>query len=302
MPLPFYFKLLGLPVFEVRPIVTMNFKKFFNKKTVVKHPAPNRELNGAPLHLRGEFVSGSSCKTACKKHGLLRFARNDKGRGGEAPKHTLPDGSSNGALTVENPQNNRGLGVGATRPKKPRSFGKYKWIINISVLTLVLSLCFSIFSELIISAAGILISLFIILLLLIINVIADMIGLSFASCPRGKLDEAYKNKVKGSAGAVSLSNNFEKVSSFCSDVVGDICGILSGAAGSAIAIKLTISMSGSVVFLIAALTSACLAAVTVFGKAICKRIAIDNALTVVLLVGRMLSFAEKGDNKVKTKK
>ena len=38
-------------------------------------------------------------------------------------------------------------------------------------------------------------------------------------------------KIKGAKKAVSFKKNADKVSSFCNDVIGDICGIISGSAG-----------------------------------------------------------------------
>ena len=41
-------------------------------------------------------------------------------------------------------------------------------------------------------------------------------------------------KVKGASVAVKLKKSADKTSSFCCDVIGDICGVISGAAGTTI--------------------------------------------------------------------
>jgi hypothetical protein len=46
--------------------------------------------------------------------------------------------------------------------------------------------------------------------------------------------------------AVWLISNAEKVGSFCNDLVGDICGVMSGATGAAIAARLFDGLHGDV--------------------------------------------------------
>ncbi|MDR0850298.1 MAG: hypothetical protein LBN07_02305 [Christensenellaceae bacterium] len=169
---------------------------------------------------------------------------------------------------------------------------KYKWIIKITILTLCLALFAGIISEMILSRTNMVFAVIILLIFLFVNIVFDMIGLAFAACPQDKLIDLRNQNVSGSSVALRLSGISEKVSSFCSDVVGDICGILSGAAGSAIAIKIIIR-SDSLEVLLAAGISATVAGLTVFGKALCKRLAIYKSLSVVLFVGRFISMFKR---------
>lgn len=82
--------------------------------------------------------------------------------------------------------------------------------------------------------------------------------------------------------------NAPKVSSFCNDVVGDICSVVSGAAGTAIVYKLFINSKN--ISLYEVVLGALIAAFTVGGKAFAKNIGINNANYIVYKVGRTLSF------------
>lgn len=177
----------------------------------------------------------------------------------------------------------------AIKKKKPSWF---LWPIKILVITIFLSLAFSSLSELILSGAGIAISILIIIFLLIFGILSDMIGVATAACPIEPFTAMCSRKVRGSQIAMSLIKNAEKVSSICNDVIGDICGILSGAAGSVIAAKLILSSAAidSVQILVAASVSAVIAGLMIFGKALCKKYALDNSTKVVLTTSKILSF------------
>ena len=128
-------------------------------------------------------------------------------------------------------------------------------------------------------------SLFIILFFIVISVIFDMIGIAVTSTDLENLEKRMGEK--GFKTAQKLCLNTDKVSSFCGDVVGDICGILSGAGGVSLVVNLHI-LNPSVYFLITCLVSSLIAGLTIFGKAVFKRYAVDNCESVVLKIGRIL--------------
>ena len=179
--------------------------------------------------------------------------------------------------------------------KKKQSW--WVWPVKILVITLFLSLAFSVLSEFVLGSVGIAVSVVIILLLWILGVVSDMIGVAAASASIEPFNAMASRKVRGAKEAKFLVKNAEKVSSICNDVVGDICGILSGAAGAAIAVKLTMGMVSSIQILIAASVSAIIAGLTIFGKAIMKKVALDNSTKVILSVGKFLSLFTKNNKR-----
>lgn len=180
-----------------------------------------------------------------------------------------------------------------TKKKKNKKQPFWVWPVKIFILALTLSLLFGIVSEMVLSNANIVICIILIFVLLAISIIFDMIGVAFTSCPIEPLYAMASKKVKGSKKAISLIKNANKVSSLCCDVIGDICGILSGAAGASIAVKIIAGATGSYAIIIATLVSAVIAALTVFGKAMCKNIAITQSVKIVNLVGKCLSIFSK---------
>ena len=68
--------------------------------------------------------------------------------------------------------------------------------------------------------------------------------------------------------------------------------------GSVISVKIiTESMGNSVQILIAASVSAVIAALTIFGKAAMKKVAMENSTKVILTVGKILSIFTRNHKK-----
>jgi len=160
------------------------------------------------------------------------------------------------------------------------------WAIKILILSITLSIVFSIISQSIYPILPTILSIFIILFFIVLSSIFDMIGVSFTSFDINKL-EKHKNDIEYKT-ALKLCKNAGKVSSFCADVVGDICGILCGAGGVSLILNLNIQNPNIYLFL-TCVTSALIAGLTVFAKAIMKPYAIENSENIVLRTARVLN-------------
>lgn len=163
-----------------------------------------------------------------------------------------------------------------------------KWSVKILFFSFFLSFFFSFISQSLFPTLSIPLSIFIIFFFVGVSVVFDMVAVGVTSINIEKL-EKYKNE-KGYATAVNLCKNTEKVSSFCGDVVGDICGILSGAGGVSLVLNVSIRDS-NVFFITTCLVSSLIAGLTIFGKAILKRYSVDNCEKVVLFTAKVLDFS-----------
>ncbi len=97
------------------------------------------------------------------------------------------------------------------------------------------------------------------------------------------------HRVRGAKEAVWMTRNAEKVSSICNDVVGDICGIISGATGALIVANITRNMSGPMIVVVSLLVTGVVSALTIGGKAAGKGVAIAFSSKVLAVCGRILS-------------
>lgn len=175
--------------------------------------------------------------------------------------------------------------------KKPKSKKSNIWAIKITIITLFLSLIFSFITEITASKTNVIIAMSLLVLLIAINIVFDGIGIAAASCELAPLLSMSARKVPGANIAVMLVKNAEKVSNICADVIGDICGIVSGAAAITIIIKLVGDNPNAWLFNI--LLSSIVAAFTVGGKAAIKRVSIKNSKELILFASRIIGIFYK---------
>ena len=178
-------------------------------------------------------------------------------------------------------------------PKKKKNKNKNWWIwpLKVFVIALILSFSFSFLSEFIFTKVGLIVSIVVAVVLLVVGIIFDMIGVAVTAAPIEPFAAMRSRKVYGADEAMKLIKNADKVASICNDVIGDICGILTGAAGATIALRIITESMGDVVkIVIASSVSAVIAGLTIFGKAALKKVAIDKSTGIILRVGKLLRF------------
>lgn len=161
------------------------------------------------------------------------------------------------------------------------------WILKITIMAFIISFAFSFASESLLPNVNIIIGIIILLVFILIGIVFDMIGVAMTSCDISPLNAMSARKIKGADVAVVFVKNADKVASFCNDVVGDICGIISGSAGAIVAATLSKTFNSSlIIFAVAALT----AAFTIGGKAIGKGIAMKNSTSIVFGFSKVISL------------
>ena len=156
------------------------------------------------------------------------------------------------------------------------------------MLSIFLSIFFSVVSQSLFPTLPAFLSLFVIIFFMVFASIFDMIGVAVTSTSLENL-EKYSSS-KGFATAKKLCQSREKVSSFCGDVVGDICGILSGAGGVSLVLAMHIQEAG-LYFLATCFVSSLIAGLTIFDKAVLKGYAVENCEKVVLATGKVIEFS-----------
>lgn len=191
------------------------------------------------------------------------------------------------------------------RKKKNQSkFAKYfKWPLIVLVLSFCLSMAFGILSEVALNEASIIISVIVIIVFLIIAIITDMIGMAVASCDEKNFRAMAAKKVRGAKEAIILQKNADRVSSIFADILGDICGILSGAAGAAVTTSLIKqNMSEFAGIVVASLVSAVIASLLICGKALMKKFSLKYCDQIILIIGKVMNiFSFKKNIKTTTK-
>lgn len=162
------------------------------------------------------------------------------------------------------------------------------WVIIVLISTFILSLLFSYISNTAITKLDIIPGIIVLILVILVGIVFDLIGVAVTVANEEDFHAQASKKIKGSKTAIKLIRNSAKVSNFCADVIGDICGVLSGAISAIIALKLTenYGMSSYFQFIISALV----ASFTVGGKAFTKEIAKKNSTKIISFVTKIIAF------------
>ena len=164
------------------------------------------------------------------------------------------------------------------------------WAIKIFFITLLLSAGISVAAQAFLKDMPLIAAVFILLALIVVGILFDIIGVAVATCDETPLIAMSSRKIKQASYALPLLKNREIVSNFCNDVVGDICGIVSGAAGATISIKILLFATSFSDTLVGIAISSLTAALTVGGKAWGKKIAIKNNKKIVIYLGSVIHF------------
>lgn len=123
-----------------------------------------------------------------------------------------------------------------------------------------------------------------------VGIIFDIVGTAVTACSEESLHAMAADRVRGARWAIYLVRRADRVANVCNDVVGDICGTTSGAAGAAIVLYLARWnlreewLRTAVVGLVAALT--------VGGKAAGKHLAVDQPERIMVIAGRVIAVID----------
>ena len=168
----------------------------------------------------------------------------------------------------------------------------YKWIIIVTLLAFILSLIMSFISSIVLKNVTLIISIIVTFFFILLGIIFDIIGVAVTCGDEVVFHSMGARRIRGGKVGVRLIKNASKVSSVCCDVIGDICGIISGSAG--VTIVAIISKTTNInILVISLLVTAVISELTIGGKAIGKNVAINKSTEVVTAVSKILSIFTK---------
>ena len=173
--------------------------------------------------------------------------------------------------------------------KKKKTLVDYNWIIKIIIITFVMAVIFTTISETIIPNVSILFSILLTLIFIGLGIIFDIIGVAVTSSDEAPFHSMSSRQIKGASTAVFLRKNADKVSSICNDVIGDICGIISGSTGAVIAINISKNVNFNPI-IITVIVMAIISTLTIGGKAIGKSIAINKSNEILYSFAKVINI------------
>ncbi len=163
-----------------------------------------------------------------------------------------------------------------------------RWVVTIFFVTILISSTISLLSDIIMENSSMTVAFLILLFIIFTGIIFDVVGMAVASADEKPFHSMAARKVRGAQEAISLLRNAERVSSICNDVIGDICGVVSGSASATIAVQILSKFDFSWPQIVSLAMSALAAGLTVGGKAIGKSFAVNSCTAIVHSVGKII--------------
>jgi len=156
-----------------------------------------------------------------------------------------------------------------------------QWVLIITISTFFLTMLFSYISDFLLSNTPIFVAFIILFLIVLLGILADIIGVAVTAVSLEPFNAMASKRIKGAKTSVDLVKNASRVSNFCNDVIGDICGIVSGATTITIVIQLGTHYPLLNVAVMTLILSSVVACITVGGKALGKDLAIKNGTAII---------------------
>ena len=177
------------------------------------------------------------------------------------------------------------------KKKKKRNL----WPLKAFFITLLIAAAVNTGSELMLTDSQWWLATILTVAILLLGVVFDIVGTAATACDIGPFHSMASRKVRGGKMAVRLAQKRDIVSSVCCDIVGDICGIVSGVCGAALASEAIDGLGLSVAWnlVIKVLIYSVISTLTITFKALGKNIAVKKANGIMLGVAKALSIFRK---------
>ncbi len=165
----------------------------------------------------------------------------------------------------------------------------YQWIKTATLLGFIITLLFTLISEITLAKLNFNFASIVILFFILLGVVFDMIGNAVMAADIKPFNSMAANKASGGKVAVAVIQNASKVASFLNDIIGDICGIISGSLGIILAVAISDYYQINPLPIILLITSI-IAALTIGGKAIGKEIALNKNVMIITIFAKTITI------------
>lgn len=171
--------------------------------------------------------------------------------------------------------------------KHKKSSRRLSWPLTMMLTTFILSMTMSFASSEALEGVGYLSGFVVLFFFIAVGIAFDIVGTAATSAQEKPFHAMASKRVNGANQAVWIVRNAEKVSNFCNDVIGDICGIISGTTGAVIVLQFAMDTGANTVLAQLVLTGV-VAGITVGGKAYGKTVAISRCNDIIFAVGKLM--------------
>lgn len=128
---------------------------------------------------------------------------------------------------------------------------------------------------------------------IVVAIVFDIVSVAATAGEEAPFNAMAADKVPGARDALVIVRNAGKVSSICSDIVGDICGTISGVAAAPIILDISRTYPEVPTSVVSMVVLGLIAFFTIGGKAAEKAFAIRASTSIILFVGRIIYYIKR---------
>ena len=172
------------------------------------------------------------------------------------------------------------------------------WVLRVFLLSMSISAVMSLFSSAALESTGIVVAVAVLLAFVLLGIVFDIIGFSVTAADPKPFHSMASHRAKGAKQALWLLKNADRVANFCNDVVGDICGIVSGTTAAVIVVQLQEAINYENI-LFSIVITALISGMTIGGKAAGKEFAMKKCTRIVYTTAKVMLFFGIGKSKNK---
>lgn len=173
--------------------------------------------------------------------------------------------------------------------KKGKQNKKDHWLWQVFIITFVLAMAFGAVSNTVVNKLNIVVATILLFIIIGIGIAFDLVGMAVASATEAPFHAKAAKKSKGAKESIRLVRNAPTVSNICNDVIGDICGIISGSIGALLSVNISSRFNLDII-IVSLLVSAVIASLTVGGKALGKKLAINKCTDIIYIAGTVIHY------------
>lgn len=164
------------------------------------------------------------------------------------------------------------------------------WPVTAFFIAFGLAIVLSFFSETTLVGLPLAVAVIVLLLIVFIGIVADTLGTALAIEDVTAYSAMASKKIRGAKEAIRLIRNADRLCNICNDIIGDICSIVAGAMGVAIIARIFTAAGENGLFVYNVLLSSLISGLTVFGKAIGKKMALERSHEIVFRTAKIVSW------------
>lgn len=167
----------------------------------------------------------------------------------------------------------------------------HKWTVLVIIMSFVLSVVFSAVTSAAMESLSIFFAFMVLFLIIAINILFDMVGTAVQSAEEKPFHSLSSRKVAGAKESITIIRHAPQLANMCCDVIGDIAGIISGAATALIVAEL-ISILNLHGMLPSLILTGIVSALTIGGKSMSKSVSMQNGNSIVFMVGKLMYLSK----------